>query len=115
MITDDEMENAIAAIARTPDGMRLYRWLQKELLAVPTLNEPCALTVHHGERRFAAKLMGLMADAIAEQAVDGHDNDTPSRGASERPVVFVPREPAGRRRVTAREYLAEQDRGPAGQ
>lgn len=108
MITDDDMTTAISNIARTADGLRLYRWLQRELLAVPPFIESCALTAHHGERRFAAKLMGLMADAIAEQAVDEPDHDIPGRGASERPVVFVPAQPVGRRRVTARDFLAAQ-------
>lgn len=108
MITDDDMAKAIANIARTPDGMRLYRWLQKELIAVPPMVDGCTLPIFHGERRFAAKLMGLMADAIAEQAVDGPDHDTPGRGASERPVVFVPGGPVGQRRLSPREFLAAQ-------
>lgn len=102
MITDEDMHKAIANIARTPEGLLLYRWLQKQLLAVPTVTDPQALTAHNGERRFAAQLMGLMSEAVAEQAIDGPDG---IGGPSERPVVFAVRQPAGKPHRSAREYF----------
>lgn len=114
MITDEDMLKAIARIARTADGALQYRWLQKQLLGVPGTVDPNVLTVHHGERRFAAQLMGLMSEAIAEQAVERPGADTSTNDPTG-PIVFAARVPAGSRRVTAREFLAAQSSTDAAQ
>lgn len=111
MITEDDKLKAIARIARTPDGVLLYLWLEKQLLGVPGTIDPHGLTVHHGERRFAAQLMGLMSEAIAEQAVDGRDSLT-GAGLDTRPIVFATRQPAGTKRLSPREYLAALSSNP---
>jgi len=101
MISDDDIRKAVANIARTPEGLLLYRYLQKELMGVPTTPEAGALLEHNGHRKFAAKLMAMMAEGIDSGQRTGTGSPT------DQPVTFVAREPravsAGRgagRRVT---------------
>lgn len=66
-ITDNDMHEALDRIARTPDGELLYRYLQKVLCAVTTLDvSECALPRNEGRRSFAAELMGLMAEGMQD-------------------------------------------------
>lgn len=101
-VSDEDMEGAIANIARTADGQLLYCWLQKERMTVLLTADPGALHHHNGHRSLCAKLMALMGPAIAESA------GAPGRESASRPVVFAGRKPASvgsnargtRRRVT---------------
>lgn len=66
-VPQDAIKEAIDRIARTPDGLTLYRYLQRECLRV--LGDPTqkrALPVLEGRRSFAAELMAYMADGIGE-------------------------------------------------
>jgi hypothetical protein len=107
MISDDDIRNALDRIARTPDGELLYLYLQIEQMGMPATPESSALLEHNGHRKFAAKLMGLMAKGI-EESGGRTEPGTAGRPAIGRPIVLVRREPvavsAGRgaaRRVTA--------------
>lgn len=108
MITDDEIDAALDRIARTPDGVLLYRFLQMTLMAALAEHAPkqSALRVEHGQRRFAAKLMAKMVKGIDESGGRTDINRIPS----ERTVVIrraEPRAVAGR--LSAREWLRTTD------
>lgn len=100
MITDDDLAKALDRIARTADGLLLYRFLQKVLCGVIPASQLGALPFDHGRRSFASELMGRMAKGV--------DESSGNRAESDRPVTFAvagPRraEPATRgagRRVT---------------
>jgi len=95
-VPDKFLLEAIDRIARTPDGRLQYLYLQRALMAVPTLADPCALSAHHGERRFAARLIGLMATGISEsggRTSSGGTSDTDS----EQPIVVAKPEPVDAR------------------
>jgi len=76
IIAQEDFANALDRIARTSDGVLLYRWLQKELMAIPATDKSGALRAHHGRRSLAAQLMAMMAQGVAAGA------------GSDRPVVF---------------------------
>lgn len=88
MIIDEDMENAIRRIALTADGELQYRYLQKRLLGVLVSTDSGALLSDNGERKFASRLMGLMAKGIDERG--GRNSDSSGTGgATERPVTFA--------------------------
>lgn len=113
MITDAQLHAAVDRLARTDDGRTLYLFLQKRLMAISTSISDGALQADHGERTFAAKLIGLMATGIRES--DGSSNST--RGPDgERTITFAvpgPRSTGGARgagrRVTADTFVAGYD------
>lgn len=78
MIDDKEMHEAWDRIARTDDGKKIYLHLQARLMAVVTSDDDSTLRADNGERKFAAKLIGLMAKGISE-----------SGGLSDPIVTFV--------------------------
>jgi hypothetical protein len=97
---------AIDRIARTPDGQLQYVWLQRQLMAVLPMTDPCALSTHHGERLFAARLIGHMAKGIIESGgrtgITGSDigpggTEQPIARPIPQPVAASPRTGAGRR------------------
>lgn len=112
IVNDDDLKKALDRIARTADGELLYRYLQRELIAIPAVADPSdgALRENLGHRRFAAKLMGLMAEGIDSV---GQADDTSGDGQrrTERPVVFVAAKPAriGGSGESAREWIARTD------
>ena len=117
MLTDEMLHAAIDRLARTDDGRTLYLFLQKRLMAIWSGTEDGALQADHGERRFAAKLIGLMAKGIADR--DGSNTNSGNTGgivSPEQPIVFAvarPRSTGGprgaRRRVTADTRVAGWD------
>ena len=94
MISDEEMAKAIDRLARTDDGLLLYRYFQRVLCSVSTSPNDGALREHNGRRSFAAELMGHMAKGIRESgrptdpaltfAVAGSRRVAPSGGAGRR-------------------------------
>lgn len=110
MISDEDTAEAIDRIARTADGRLFYLYLQKRLLGVLAEANPesGALQMDHGERRFASKLMGLMAAGIDESG--GRTDQQSTGGPTERPVVFrVGPRAVGQPRRTIRERIADTD------
>lgn len=110
-VSDEDMEGAIANIARTADGQLLYCWLQRELMGVVVSSDPGALHANQGHRTFAAKLMALMGPAIAESAGAPGRSADDERGRIGRPVVFAGRKPAAvtdRRRGVGRRIKPDQ-------
>jgi len=66
-IDDTMLSDALDRVARTLDGLLLYRYLQKVMMSVVTPSAPeRALPVNEGRRSLAAELMGLMAEGIGE-------------------------------------------------
>lgn len=108
MITDEDIAEALDRIARTADGGLLYAYLQKVAIGVVDALDPPdgALRANHGERRFAHRMMGLMARGIDESG--GRSDSGSDRRPSERPVVFLTRQPTGAKRTTARDYFRAQ-------
>ena len=107
---------AIDRIARSPDGRLQYLYLQRRMMAVTAASDPCALASDNGERRFAARLIGLMATGISESG-GRTDSSDPSRTGSEQPIIpAVPkpvdtRGPRGAgRRITADTRVPGWDR-----
>jgi hypothetical protein len=96
-ISDEQFRNAIDRLARSDDGRTLYLFLQRSLMAVPMALDDGALRAHHGERMFAAKLIGLMAKGISESG-GRSDASGPGSGSGggDQPIVFAV---AGPRRV----------------
>jgi hypothetical protein len=67
MIENKEMQEAIDRIARSADGLLLYRLLQKVLCGtVAAQNDVGALQINEGRRTLARDLMAFMAEGIAE-------------------------------------------------
>jgi hypothetical protein len=103
MIENKEMQEAIDRIARSADGLLLYRLLQKVLcgtVAAPT--QEGALQFHEGRRTLARDLMAYMAEGIA-------DNDRACvTFAVAKPTSIAGTRGAGRR-VTADTYVAGYD------
>ena len=91
-LSDEAMAEAIDRIARSADGQILYRFLQRSLMAVPSVTSKGALRAHHGERSFASRLMGLMSKGIAESG-----GRTSSSGSTEQPIVFALAKPVDTR------------------
>jgi len=96
-LTGQDMRDALDRVARSSDGVLLYRYLQKTLCAVTTDSMPeGALRRNEGRRSLAAELMGLMAEGIR------------SSGRADSPITFalagaraVARTRGAGRRVTA--------------
>lgn len=65
-ITQDDCKQALDRIARSPDGQIFYRFLQRTLCAVCLDPDLGALRGHEGRRMFAAELMAIMAEGIAD-------------------------------------------------
>jgi hypothetical protein len=116
-LPDKLLLEAIDRIARTPDGRMQYLWLQRKMMEVRELNDPCALSADHGERRFAARLLGLMATGISESGGRTSSSGTP--GDTEQPIVLAVPQPvdargtrgAGRR-ITEHTFVPGWDREP---
>ena len=110
MITDDDIAQAWARIARTDDGRLIYVGLQKILCGVAAAADDGTLRENNGRRMFAAELMAKMAESIEASASGGSK-------PNERPVVFAIQRPAivARRRIGAerRGGAAEPDAEPA--
>ena len=101
MITDTDLKEAIDRIARTADGEKLYRYLQKVLCGfVGPGASDCALRHLEGRRSFAAELMGLMAEGIDDRS--GSD-------ASSSVVTFRTERAVSPGRRTIRERIAAGD------
>jgi hypothetical protein len=107
MITDDDIKKAFDNIARTHDGRLIYLHFQKQLCALAPPNDLGVLPQLEGRRRFAAELMGLMAEGIEQS--DGRGGTD----GSGRTIVFA-RNAAARtsQHRTAREWLAQQSDEP---
>jgi len=102
MIENTQMQEAIDRIARTPDGLLLYRLLQKVLCGtVAVQHDHSALQFHEGRRTLARDLMAFMSEGIAENdraavtfaiAKPERTDQRASRGAGRRigPQHFVP-------------------------
>ena len=94
MIGEKELTDAIDRIAKTEDGQLLYLYLQRRLMAVSTATDDGSLRTEHGQRLFAAHLIGLMAkgietsggrsESICTFAVAGPRAVSVSRGAGRR-------------------------------
>ena len=106
--TTAECHEALDRIARTPDGAAFYIFLQRRLMTVLASDSDGALRSDHGERMFAAKLIGLMAKGILESG-GRTSNTSGSTGSGEQPIVVPGSEPRlvsrarnpGSRRITA--------------
>ena len=91
-IDDTMLADALDRIARTLDGILLYRYLQKVMMSVVTPSAPeRALPVNEGRRSLAAELMGHMAEGIGENdracvtfTVRKSSSGSASRGAGRR-------------------------------
>jgi hypothetical protein len=87
--TNQAIIEAIDRIARTPDGAVLYVFLQRRLMGFPISTKAGALRADHGERTFAAKLIGLMAKGIFESGGrTGIIGSSSGPGGGEQPVVI---------------------------
>src|SRR5689334_17508646 len=89
MLTDAQLHAAIDRLARTEDGRTLYLFLQKHLMGVPTVESESALRENHGERRFAAKLIGLMAQGIRESGGSNTSTDGTGSVSPDQPITFA--------------------------
>lgn len=115
MITQDEIEAAIARLSRTPDGALLYLYLQRRMMAKPGSDDPTesALRVDFAQRRFASELMGLMTKDFQS---DGPSE--PNFPGGERPIVFARQQPValarprGLRRAEFADAAERPKRGP---
>jgi len=110
MIDENQFDEALDRIARTPDGVLLYRFLQTKLMGTIAEHAPkqSALRVEHGERRFAQMLMARMAKGIDES---GGRTDLSNSRASERTVVIRRGAQPVRtgQRLSARDFLRAND------
>jgi hypothetical protein len=104
MIENKDMQEAIDRIARTPDGLLLYRLLQKILCGtVAAQTDQCALQFAEGRRILARDLMAYMADGVAE-----NDRAACITFSLAKPAATGASRGAGRR-VTANTYVAGYD------
>ena len=106
---------AIDRIARTPDGAALYVLLQRQMMAVLPTTDGGALQTNHGERMFAARLIGLMAKGIFESGGrTGHTGSSIGPGGGEQPVVVPLAEPSqyGRQRFPGNRRIGPDTRVP---
>jgi hypothetical protein len=92
-LDDERFHQAMEQIARTAEGQIFYLFLQRRLMAVPADLKGGALRADAGERRFAAKLIGLMGKGIQES---GGRTGSSIDGGREQPIVFSV---AGPRRI----------------
>jgi len=65
MIDGQDIKDAWDRIARTPDGLLIYRHLQRILMGTAGLDDS-ALPRLEGRRRLAADLMAFMSEGIAD-------------------------------------------------
>lgn len=107
MITEADMFNAIDRIARTTDGLLLYRWLQNKRLEVFYHGPDSALRSHEGERILASTLMFRMQEGI--DASGGRIDSAGDGKPSERPVILAGRKSVKRDRINYRDWAAEHD------
>jgi len=103
MIENKDMQEAIDRIARTADGLLLYRFLQKVLCGtVAAQSDHGALPFHEGRRTLARDLMAFMSEGIA-------DNDRACiTFAVAKPATVSASRGAGRR-ITADTFVAGYD------
>lgn len=105
-IDDAEIKKALYQIARTPDGLLLYRYLQKVRCVVTTDATPeCALPRLEGRRSFAASLMADMAQGIEDS---GSHTDAVVTFARAKSAAISSPGGAGRR-VTADTFVPGYD------
>ena len=95
-IDNNRLTEALDRVARTADGLLLYRYLQKVMMSVVTPSAPKrALPVNEGRRSLAAELMGHMAEGIGENdracvtftVRSGGTSTGSSRGAGRRVTI----------------------------
>lgn len=113
--TQEAIFEAIDRIARTPDGAMLYVHLQRRLMSISGEDLESALRLQEGERRFASKLIGLMAKGIFESGGrTGHTGSSIGPGGGEQPVVVPSPEPVrtGRARNPGGRRITEHTRVP---
>ena len=98
MIEPDDIKDAWDRIARTPDGLLIYRHLQRIVMGTAGPDDG-ALPRLEGRRRLAADLMAYMAEGIADNdracvtfAVAKPTSIAGTRGAGRRVTAdtFVP-------------------------
>jgi hypothetical protein len=88
-------------LARTPDGLIIYRHLQRLVLGTEPAGNDSALPRLEGRRRLAADLMGFMADGIRDydracvtytiaERTDREPRSTRGAGPRIGPNTFVP-------------------------
>jgi hypothetical protein len=106
-ITDAATTEAIDRIARTDDGMLLYRFLQKTLCGTVEGINDGAFYIQEGRRRLAAHLMGLMSGGIEEHARGQCVVFRTGRSDSDRDNVFRPK--PGGRRIDERTFVPAYD------
>lgn len=68
MISDADFHAAWDRVARSADGHTIYLHLQKRLMGVVASSDDSTLREDNGERKFAARLIGLMAQGIEASA-----------------------------------------------
>jgi hypothetical protein len=96
----ERIKDAWDRIARTPDGLVIYRHLQRLRMGLAT--DMSALQTFEGRRSLAADLMAFMSEGVAE-------NDRACiTFAVAKPVAVSPTRGAGRR-VTANTFIAGYD------
>jgi hypothetical protein len=105
-ITPDDMAEAIDRLARTDDGLILYRFLQKTLCGAVEGNDG-AFMIHEGRRRFASYLMGLMSRGIEENARGHCVVFRTGRSDNDRDGVYRPK--PGGRRIDDRTFVPAYD------
>src|SRR6516225_6479060 len=101
MIENKDVVEAWDRIARTQDGLIIYRHLQRILMGTAS-SDDSALPRLEGRRRLAADLMAFMSEGIA-------DNDRACiTFAVAKPVAVSPTRGAGRR-ITANNFVPGYD------
>jgi hypothetical protein len=102
MIESKDIQEAWDRIARTPDGLLIYRHLQRIVMGTAGPDDG-ALPRLEGRRRLAADLMAYMAEGVAE-----NDRRACVTFAVAKPVATTGSRGAGRR-VTADTFVAGYD------
>ena len=101
MIDNKDIQEAWDRVARTQDGLIIYRHLQRILMGTANADDS-ALPRLEGRRRLAADLMAFMSEGVAE-------NDRACvTFAVAKPVAVTPTRGAGRR-VTANTFVPGYD------
>ena len=116
--TENAIHEAIDRIARTADGAVFYVHLQRRLMSISGAEAESALRLDEGERRFASKLIGLMAKGIFESGGrTGHSGSSTGPDGGEQPVIVPSPRPVrtgrernpGGRRITEHTRVAGYD------
>ena len=95
-----QIKDAWDRVARTPDGLVIYRHLQRLRMGLAT--DLSALPLFEGRRSLAADLMAFMSEGVAE-------NDRAAvTFAVAKPVAVSPTRGAGRR-ITANTFVPGYD------